>query len=83
MEAHLHGCKVNTFWLWPFDWASKCMRRRGYELREIGDSDPAQMMESSSSSAAQNLLQLKQLRDSGAITAEEYDEKRKKYLDDL
>lgn len=40
MEDHLSGCKVNTFFLWPFDWASKCMRRRGYELHEADRSDP-------------------------------------------
>lgn len=82
MKAHLHGCKVNTVWLWPFDWASKCMRRRGYELRDADASDPAQRVDSNSS-AAQKLLELKQLRDAGAISADEYNEKWTKYLDDL
>ncbi|HIL81418.1 MAG TPA: hypothetical protein EYG54_09195 [Myxococcales bacterium] len=41
MEEHLDGCKVNTLLLWPFDWASKCMRRRGYELNDIDARDDA------------------------------------------
>ena len=42
MNKHLEGCKVNTFLLWPFDWASKCMRRRGYELHDF-DNEPIQI----------------------------------------
>ena len=53
MEEHLHGCKVNTFFLWPFEWASKCMRRRGYELRDI-DPSKSEQMNSPNSSADNN-----------------------------
>lgn len=82
MESHLSGCKTNTVLLWPFDWASKCMRRRGYELHEIGYRYPSQDA-SPSDGAAQKLIELKRLRDAGAISAEEYEEKRQKYLDEL
>ena len=82
MEAHLHGCKVNTFWLWPFDWASKCMRRRGYRLHDEGLPRPDQE-HAVSTDAADKLMELKRLRDAGAITPEEYEEKRSRYLDDL
>lgn len=82
MKSHLGGCKLNTFLLWPFDWASKCMRRRGYELQHL-DGSQSTMIEEPNSTAAQKMKELKHLRDSGAITPEEYDEKRKKYLDQL
>lgn len=82
MKSHLSGCKVNTFLLWPFDWASKCMRRRGYEL-QTPDGSQSPKIKEPNSTAAQKMQELKQLLDSGAITPEEYDEKRKKYLDQL
>ncbi len=82
MERHLSSCKANTVLLWPFDWASRCMRRRGYVLRDEGEgytppSSPA------SASPADKLIELQDLRDRGVITDEEYESKRRKYVKEL
>jgi hypothetical protein len=78
-------CNWNTFMFWPFDWGSKCMRRRGYELRDVGESNfgvpPREAAIAKSAQAEQKLSELKRLHDQRLISDDEYLEKKKKILD--
>ena len=58
------------------------MRRRGYILEEVGSRESS-LTEGAKPDVTEKLLELKALRDSGAITEEEYEEKRRKYVDKL
>lgn len=56
----------------------------GYTLPQQGNViSPPQMVQESSRDKMAILVDLKNLYDSGVITAEEYEEKRRKYLDSL
>ena len=52
-------------------------------LQSQPEEQPVETNKMSSSDAADNLNKLKELYDNGVITKEEYDEKRKKYVEML
>jgi len=74
-------CKQKTFLWWPFVTYFSCMHKRGYEL--IPKYEEAKVTEQepvNNKSDFQKLLELKQLKDKGIISEEEFEEKKKKYL---
>jgi len=81
-KSDISFCKVNTFMWWPFETLHKCMTRRGYKL--VSDAEKQKMVENVEQVSISNaLLELKKLRDAGAITEEEYEGKKSKYLSKL
>ena len=84
-NADIHDCKVNTALWWPFDDLSKCMHRRGYKLIGANENQETLNDKNIVRNEKQNetyhkLVELKKLKDSGIISAEEYESKKQKYL---
>lgn len=80
-HADIQDCKTNTFLWWPFDTLYRCMHRRGYVL--IGENEEIKVTgkkAENTQSDFQKLMELKQLKDNGIISTEEYEQKKKKYL---
>lgn len=80
-NADIHDCKVSTFLWWPFDTLYRCMHRRGYVL--IGEDEDKKVTEQkpvNNQSNFSKLMELKQLKENGIISTEEYERKREKYL---
>ena len=77
----IQDCKHKTFLWWPFVTYQRCMKKRGYILilkdkkRKVTEQKPA-----NNQSDFQKLMELKQLKDKGIISTEEYEQKKKKYL---
>ena len=80
-NADTQDCKVNTFLWWPFDTLYRCMDRRGYvligkdEVKKVAEQKPV-----NNQSDYKKLMELKKLKDKGIISDEEYERKKKKYL---
>jgi len=80
-KNNIADCKNKTFLWWPFVTYFSCMHKRGYELiPKYEVKKVPEQKQVHNQSDFQKLLELKQLKDKGIITAEEFEEKKKKYL---
>lgn len=75
-KSDVEDCKHKTYLWWPFVTYHRCMHKLGYELiKKVPEEKPV-----NNQSDFQKLMELKQLKDNGIISTEEYEQKKKKYL---
>ena len=80
-KSDVEDCKHKTYLWWPFVTYHRCMHERGYELiQKYEEIKVTEQKPVNNQSDFKKLMELKQLKDHGIISTEEYEQKKKKYL---